>query len=94
MPPVVFAAGKVPGAILTRYCPGGKEPEQAPEESTDPMMQIATMVSRAASVHNQVGAETLLKPRINICAGIGEEHLHRVCSNCGFEFLTKTKDAR
>jgi hypothetical protein len=56
MPAVMFAGSKIPGAIVTRYCGGGKEPEEKPEESPDPMTQIATMMSKVASVHSQVGA--------------------------------------
>ena len=80
------------GHIGTRYCAGGKEPEERPEESHDPMTQIATVFSKVASVHNQVGAP-LVPSRLNICAGIGEEHLHKTCSGCGYEWLTETKDA-
>jgi predicted RNA-binding Zn-ribbon protein involved in translation (DUF1610 family) len=29
---------------------------------------------------------------VNLCAGIGHEHLHKICPNCGYEWLTKTKD--
>lgn len=33
------------------------------------------------------------RPRINICAGIGEEHLHKTCACCQYEWLTQTKDS-
>ena len=90
-PPSVFLPqGKIPGVILTRYCAGGKEPEERPEESPDPMAHIAAIFSKVASVHNQVGA--LVPAKLNICAGIGEEHLHKTCSACGYEWLMKTKD--
>lgn len=36
----------------------------------------------------------MLPVKLNICAGIGEEHLHKICSRCQFEWLTETKDAR
>jgi len=37
----------------------------------------------------------LIGPRgkLNICAGIGTEHLHATCSNCNYEFLMATKDS-
>ena len=72
--------------INTRFCPGGQGPEV--EEEKNP---IETFLS----VLPQLAAQKIpsTRPRINICAGIGEEHLHKTCPRCGFEWLTQTKPA-
>lgn len=73
------------GSINTRFCPGGKEPEE--EQDKNPIHAILSLLP---SLGNPLAA---LKPRINICAGIGEEHLHKTCPRCGFEWLTGTRPA-
>lgn len=78
------------GTLRTRYCAGGKEPES--EGELDPMVQITRV---AASITGGKGAADLFHGpgKINICAGITEEHLHRICTNCEYEFLMQTKDS-
>jgi len=72
--------------INTRYCPGGQELEAEPDKT--PVDAILSLLPTLLS--NPLAAR---KPRINICAGIGEEHLHKTCPRCGFEWLIMTKAA-
>jgi hypothetical protein len=69
--------------VQTRYCPGGQEPETETEKNP-----IEAFLSLLPSLGSPLAAAR--KPGINICAGIGEDHLHKTCSRCGFEWLTKT----
>lgn len=78
--------GVVLSFVTTRYCPGGQEPESPAEPN--PMLALIEFV--APKVGFSAGTP---KPRLNICAGIGEEHLHKTCSRCQYEWLTRTKDA-
>src|SRR5260221_6069414 len=73
-------------SIQTRFCPGGQELEAEPDKP--PVDAILSLLPTLLS--NPLAAR---KPRINICAGIGEEHLHKTCPRCGFEWLIKTKAA-
>jgi hypothetical protein len=72
-------------SIQTRFCPGGQEPECEPDRNP-----VDALLSLLPALSNPLTAR---KPRINICAGIGEEHLHKTCPRCGFEWLTGTKPA-
>lgn len=88
--------GVVPGfsPIRTRYCPGGQEPEQPAE--LDPMavsLQAITQMTSGLPEHLRPTLPPPPRGKLNICAGIGEEHLHAVCNNCQYEFLMATKDA-
>jgi hypothetical protein len=74
------------GQIQTRFCPGGQELEAEPEKT--PVDAILSLLPTLLS--NPLAAR---KPRINICAGIGEEHLHKTCPRCGFEWLIGTRPA-
>lgn len=73
-------------SIHTRFCPGGKELEE--EQEKNPIEAFLALVPAITNF----GAVPR-KPKINICAGIGEEHLHKTCPRCGFEWLTQTKPA-
>ena len=79
-------------AITTRFCPGGQEPEQ---KGDNELVETAKIMAAAVSAINPAASKLIpdSTSKINICAGIAEEHLHRTCSNCGFEFLMATKDA-
>lgn len=70
--------------INTRFCPGGKELEE--EEPKNPIEAFLSLLPALGS-----SLAVAHKPRINICAGIGEEHLHKTCPRCGFEWLTKVR---
>ena len=70
----------------TRFCPGGKQLEEDDQDKSP----IDAILSLLPALSNPMSAR---KPRINICAGIGEEHLHKTCPRCGFEWLTQTKPA-
>lgn len=85
VPPVLFGMGAV-SVIQTRYCPGGQEPEV--EQPADPVLALFSMLPQLANKQLPT-----LRPKLNICAGIGEEHLHKTCPRCGFEWLTGTKPA-
>ena len=67
--------------VHSRYCPGGQEPEVEPDKN--PIEALLTLIP---AFSNPLAPR---KSRINICAGIGEEHLHKTCSRCGFEWLTR-----
>jgi hypothetical protein len=88
--------GPMPGfsPIRTRYCPGGQEPETVPE--LDPIGASLQMIQQMTShlpSHLQPQMPAGPRGKINICAGIGEDHLHAICNNCQYEFLMATKDA-
>ena len=73
----------------TRYCRGGKELEN--EEAENPMATI--MKAATGALPEQFKSLGFVGPsKINICAGITEEHLHKICSVCAYEFLMQTKD--
>lgn len=76
--------------IRTRYCAGGKDLEE--HKPANPMAIIGGMMEAAGEGRN-LTTDMLTKTEINLCAGIGEEHLHKVCSSCGFEWMTGTKDS-
>lgn len=75
-----------PSPLRTVYCAGGKEPES---EEQNPLVGVFKMATGALPEQ----LKNLSGRTINICAGIGQEHLHRICSNCGYEFLMQCKDA-
>ncbi len=79
----------IPTSIGTVYCPGGQEPEK---EETNPIAAMLHVASKTGAVPPGFDAG-ISKKSINICAGIGEEHLHRICGRCQYEWLTQTKDA-
>lgn len=68
-----------------RYCGGGKELENPAEKN--PVVSFLQMIGQGDP---RMFASSL-PPRINICAGIGEEHLHLTCTRCRHEFLMKPK---
>lgn len=76
-----------PSALKLIYCAGGKEPEETTENPLMAFMQ--TVLSGEAFAQK---FRSLPLKRINICAGITEEHLHVGCMNCGHEWLTQTKE--
>lgn len=81
--------------LRTRYCPGGQEPESPVE--LDPMAtSLQAAMAAMTSIIPEHKRPELAAPRgkINICAGIGQEHLHATCSNCSYEFLMATKDTQ
>lgn len=85
--PIAVAYPPVGLSIFSiRYCAGGKEP-------TDPAEQnpLAAFLQTVSSGDPRLLGSTMT-PRINICAGIGEEHLHYTCSRCQYEFLMRTKE--
>ncbi|HLW53227.1 MAG TPA: hypothetical protein VKW06_10330 [Candidatus Angelobacter sp.] len=69
------------------YCAGGKELES---EITDPMAQTIQM---AANLTSGGKMPSIMPKRVNVCAGIFQEHLHRTCIRCRFEVLTECRDA-
>lgn len=72
--------------VATRYCPGGQELESPAE--VNPVHALIEFVAP------KVGFPAVPpKTRLNICWGIGEEHLHKTCSRCQYEWLTRTKDS-
>lgn len=75
--------------IRTRYCAGGKPvTEDAP---VNPMMALGRIME-SAQEGKTVSSADLTRTEINLCAGVGEEHLHKTCVMCGYEFLTRTKE--
>jgi ribosomal protein S27AE len=70
--------------VIMRFCPGGKELEE--EEPKNPIEAFLSLLPALGS-----SMAVARKPRINICAGIGEEHLHKTCPRCGFEWLTAVR---
>ncbi len=80
------------GEMRTRYCSGGKEPEAEPDQSSPLAITDAfhKIVSSLPGAGEALGSS--LPRSFNICAGITQEHLHRTCSNCQYEFLMATKD--
>jgi hypothetical protein len=85
-PPVIFAPAPGVVDIRTRYCPGGQEPEARVEDNP-----LATLLASLPAGPKAEMFTSSLRPRINICAGIGEEHLHKTCPRCGYEWLTKVR---
>lgn len=75
----------VQSSLRVRYCLGGKEPE---ENAAEPVMELLQQIFMAAA--DKLRAVTV--KRLNICAGITEEHLHVTCVDCGHEWLTQTKE--
>lgn len=75
--------------INTRYCAGGKEPEEK-----SPVSGIGSVLGHLLEGRLPEGMNLgeLGKRTINICAGVMQEHLHKTCSRCGFEFLTETRE--
>ena len=73
----------VHGPIHTQFCPGGKELEE--EQDKNPVEAFLSLLPAISNL------QLARKPKINICAGIGEEHLHKTCPRCGYEWLTGTK---
>lgn len=71
--------------IQTRYCPGGLEPEA--KEQDPSLKMVSAMASMIGSKQVELG-----QTKLNICASITTEHLHKTCSRCHYEFLTETKD--
>jgi hypothetical protein len=69
--------------INTRWCPGGQELEAEPDKNP-----IDALLSLLPALSNPLAAR---KPRINICAGILAEHLHKTCPRCGYEWLTSVR---
>jgi hypothetical protein len=85
--PRVAAFLPPPGlTFCVSYCPGGKEPEEPAE--TNPLAALLEALPQGPRASMFASSR---RPRINICAGIGEEHLHITCTRCQHEFLTKTK---
>jgi predicted nucleic-acid-binding Zn-ribbon protein len=82
-------APRLSGYVTMRYCSGGKEPE-APAE-INPLNLAQELIAAATGKPISLG-EPVPRGRLNICAGIGEEHLHLTCSWCGYEWLMETKD--
>lgn len=77
--PVFFSS------FTIRYCAGGKEPENPTEQNP-----VASFLQTVSAIAPDKLASSL-PPRINICAGIGEDHLHLTCTCCQYEFLMQTK---
>jgi len=73
--------------INTRYCRGGLEPEAKEQDAS------LAMVNAMASMINSK-APQLGQPKLNICAGVYTEHLHKICIRCQYEYLTETKDGK
>ena len=80
-------------AMRRQYCKGGQGPES---EQKNP---LAVVFEGAATLSASPGPEFMEKlqelngRKINICAGIGAEHLHLFCQLCGYEFLMECKDS-
>lgn len=81
-------------SVTIRFCSGGKEPESPLD--VDPMTSSFQAAMNTLSsvfpqqIVNHVGEQ---RGKLNICAGIAEEHLHATCNNCQYEFLIQTKDS-
>lgn len=73
-------------ALRVRYCAGGKEPEETEQNPLSAFLQLIAADAISSKFR------TLSLTRVNICAGIGEEHLHVQCVDCGYEWLTQTKE--
>jgi Zn ribbon nucleic-acid-binding protein len=72
--------------LRVRYCPGGKELEETEENPLTAFLQLVS----SESISSKFRSVSL--KRVNICAGIGEDHLHVTCVDCGYEWLTHTKE--
>lgn len=72
--------------IGSMFCPGGKQLEEEQEKNP-----VEAFLSLLPAITNLGGVAR--KPKINICAGVTEEHLHKTCPRCGYEWLIHTKPA-